>query len=188
MPFALVALLIAVLSLGFSIGSFYWMHWHRGKLQLNEPPWFAAYGSTEKQILSLPFVFFNTGAKTLVVEKLRLVQPEEYQAQAFRFTAMRDRWVTEIGNEPREWSRPFVVSGRQTVFKVFEFRRDSGSTTFTEGTMRFALEAKLMDRTQWQQLILFDVHISAFSMQMINTNYRSYLNSPNAGIHDSPVE
>jgi hypothetical protein len=188
MHFALVALLVAVLSLGFSIGSFYWMHWHRGKLQLNEPPWFAAYGSTEKQILSLPFVFFNTGAKTLVVEKLRLVQPDKREEQAFRFTAMRDRWATDIGKEPREWSRPFAVNGRQTFFKIFEFRRDAGSTEFTQGVMRFALEAKLMDKSNWQQLICFDVNISTFSMQMINTNYRSYLNSPNAGVHNSPVE
>jgi hypothetical protein len=188
MSFSLVAILIAVLSLAFSVGSFYWMHWRRGKLQLNNPPWFAGHGSPEMQILSLPFVLFNTGAKALVVEKLRLVQPDSPEEQAFRFAAMRERWITDIGKEPREWSRPFVVNGGQTFFRVFEFRRDAGSTRFSEGVVRFALEAKLMDRADWQQLIRFDVHISAFSMQMINNIYRPYLNSVNAGPQDAAVD
>lgn len=66
----LVAVLVAVLALVFTIASFWWLHARRGSLEVAPP---RSYAFHEMVRLRLPLTFFNTGAVALIVSDLRLV-------------------------------------------------------------------------------------------------------------------
>ena len=63
------ALVVALLALVFTVGSFWWLHARRGTLEVAQPH---AYAFTSKVRLRLPLAFHNTGATALVVANLRL--------------------------------------------------------------------------------------------------------------------
>jgi len=68
------ALVISGLALLFSVASFYWMNWRRGRILVGPPKSFAAVGSQDaKLIIRLPLVFFNSGAIPIVVQDLQLL-------------------------------------------------------------------------------------------------------------------
>jgi hypothetical protein len=64
------ALAVACLALAFTISSFWWLHARTGSLEAAAP---RSYAFEDKVRLRLPFAFFNTGAKALIVTDLRLV-------------------------------------------------------------------------------------------------------------------
>ncbi len=65
-----VALAVSGLALGFTIASFWWLHARTGSLEAAAP---RSYAFADKVRVRLPFAFFNTGAKALIVTDLRLV-------------------------------------------------------------------------------------------------------------------
>jgi hypothetical protein len=71
---SLVPIAIGVLALLFTIFSFWWMNWRRGKLNVGSFRMFAAgkgvEGSADSKnlvIVSLPLVLWNSGARPLLV-------------------------------------------------------------------------------------------------------------------------
>jgi hypothetical protein len=69
-PMTYVALAVSGLALGFTIASFWWLHARTGSLEAAAP---RSYAFADKVRLRLPFTFFNTGAKALIVTDLRLL-------------------------------------------------------------------------------------------------------------------
>jgi hypothetical protein len=70
---ALVAIVVSLLALAFTIGSFWWLHARRGSLQAARP---RSYAFAKKVRLRLPLALFNTGARALIVEDLRILADE----------------------------------------------------------------------------------------------------------------
>ena len=119
------ALIIAVLALLFTVGSFWWLNARRGKLQVARPP---AYAFARKVRLRLPLTFYITGAKALIVADLRVVidgeakrampwittrstlRPEGSDGFAFGHT----RWdeIGRLKSWRRRKRRPYACMGR----------------------------------------------------------------------------
>jgi len=70
----IAALVISALAMLFTLFSFWWMHWRRGKTIVGPPRSFAATSSGKGELLmvQLPLVFYNNGAASQVVQNLRL--------------------------------------------------------------------------------------------------------------------
>jgi hypothetical protein len=60
-----VALGVSGLALAFTVASFWWLHARTGSLEAAAP---RSYAFADKVRLRLPFAFFNTGAKALIVD------------------------------------------------------------------------------------------------------------------------
>src|SRR6266496_3174530 len=72
-PWASIA--VASLALVFTIGSFWWLNARQGRLKSFEPQSFAACRTPDILRLRFPLVFYNTGAKPIVVQDMRLSFP-----------------------------------------------------------------------------------------------------------------
>jgi hypothetical protein len=128
----MAATILALAALAFSILSF-WMIWvRRGRLLCNIPNevgWIEMSGSVQ---VTLPLVFYNTGARALVVEamELRLLQP----AQRTMVWNLTRPSLAFSANDSRDFGRSFAVGGRESVEKVAQFvELDSGQGPLTAG-------------------------------------------------------
>jgi len=74
---SLAALLISILALALSGFTFWWHNWRPGKLCLGTPHTYAGHTAADKLLLEFPFVFFNKGAKTVIVDNLRVRLAEQ---------------------------------------------------------------------------------------------------------------
>ena len=63
------SLLISFFALFFTIFSFWWMNWRKGKIIVGPPRSFAATSKSEDGLLivQLPLVFYNDGAASQVI-------------------------------------------------------------------------------------------------------------------------
>ena len=85
------ALLVSVAALIFTVASFWWLQARRGKLIMSSIPAFSGYVATDRRLgVRLPIWLYNTGARTRLVDELRLVFPswDDGQAQGQPFMAM----------------------------------------------------------------------------------------------------
>jgi hypothetical protein len=73
------SVLIACMALAFAVGSFWWLNARQGRLQSFEPHSFAVgiQQATLVVLLRFPLVLYNTGAKPIVIQNMRLSFPEE---------------------------------------------------------------------------------------------------------------
>ena len=60
------------MALLFTIGSFWWLNVRQGKLRSFEPQSFAACRTPDTLRLRFPLVLYNTGAKPIIVQDMRL--------------------------------------------------------------------------------------------------------------------
>jgi len=105
------ALIISILALIFTVFSFWWMNWRKGKLILGIPRSFAATCEGEEGVLivQLPLVFYNRGAAAQIVQNLRLkLEHEEKKSSLLCFNNTLSNLAS---NENREWARQFAVEG-----------------------------------------------------------------------------
>lgn len=72
-----LSLLIACLAFAFTIGSFWWLHARQGRLEGFEPHSFAACVTPMLSRFRFPLVLYNTGAKPIVIQNMRLWYPEK---------------------------------------------------------------------------------------------------------------
>lgn len=82
------ALMLSIFALVFTIYSFWWMNWRRGKLIVGIPRSYAAFGSKDERIiLEFPFDFINTGPLPIIIRNLRLLILNEESQAPLTFTA-----------------------------------------------------------------------------------------------------
>lgn len=105
------AIAIALLALGFTIGSFWWLHARAGSLEAARP---RTYAFTSKVRLRLPLAFFNTGAKSLIVNDLRIVLDDEPERPPFEWITTRDKLRPE-SDDGFAYATPFAVAGRSST-------------------------------------------------------------------------
>jgi len=172
------ALLISVLALMFTIFSFWWMNWRKGKLIVGPPRSYAMAAQKEGLLLvRIPLVFYNDGAATQVVQNLRLIlEQNRTKSEALKFSAtVSDLLGGEFKDGTRQWSHQFAIDGRKSQSGYFEFQRRSSKFVPSQGKCKATLEAKLDDNMDWKTLLVFDLNISG-------TNWSSLLpydNDPN---------
>jgi len=163
------ALIISTLALFFTVFSFWWMNWRRGKLQVGTPRSYAAFGSVEgKMVLEFPFVFFNNGPMPIVVQNLRLIFSEEKELHPLIFNAT----VKKLGkDEDRAFATQFPVRGREALLLVCEFQRTPGGKTFEVYDYPMKLQAKLDKSKKWKTICNFNLNVTEKSLPAINQQF-----------------
>lgn len=163
------ALIISILALFFTIFSFWWMNWRKGKLHVGTPRSYAAFGSLEaRMVLEFPFVFFNDGPMPIIVQNLRLVFSDEKQTQPLIFMAT----VKEIGNHQyRAFATQFPVRGREALLLICEFQREPGGMFFEARNYTMELQAKLGNSKQWKRICSFNLKVTEKSLPTINKQF-----------------
>jgi len=163
------ALLISIFALFFTIFSFWWMNWRKGKIIVGPTRSFAATSKSEDDLLiiQLPLVFYNDGAASQVIQNLRLTLVQNGNRSAILYF---NNTVPDLVNtKTREWARQFAVEGRKSYSSVFVFQWKPGNFIFHKGKCQAILEGKLNNDEKWKKMLTFDLQISAKSVNTMNS-------------------
>jgi hypothetical protein len=159
----------------FTIGSFWWLNARQGRLRSFEPQSFAAYVSPDKIRLRLPLVLYNTGAKPIVVQDLRLTFPEESGwTFPLPWCATRSQ-IKPAPDDGHAFPAVFSIAGRTAEQLFIEFGVSFSNITPLARDYQVRIEGKVGHRRKWRQLITFTLrgaHITDPG------NYITYSNSP----------
>lgn len=141
---SVAAIVISALSLTLS-GVLFWATWARpGRLRCNIPTRVAwvrlvdpTTGTQGGVQLAIPLVFYNTGARALVVEDLGLHVQTDQTTMLWSLT--RDSTFFRA-DEPSDSGRAFHVGGRESVERVAQFTtRDGSDPNVDEGVPTLAI-------------------------------------------------
>jgi hypothetical protein len=113
-----------------------------------------AYAFTNLVRLRLPFAFFNTGARALIVEDLRLVVPEPQRSSLQWFTTRRT-----LRPEPEDghaFATPFAVQGRSTREVIVEFGDNQKWEPAPAERHLLRVEARILGEADWVEVVKFE--------------------------------
>lgn len=162
------ALVVSALALLFTILSFWWMNWRKGKLIVGPPRSFAAVaqGGNETLIVQLPLVFYNDGAAALTVQNLRLLlQQDDRTSPTLYFNNTLHNLASDEG---RLWARQFAVEGRSSYSSIFVFQRRPGNFHFAAGRCQAILEGKLDRSDKWRRMLKFHLQTPVQILDSLN--------------------
>ncbi|MFF3274847.1 hypothetical protein ACFYWU_28560 [Streptomyces chrestomyceticus] len=153
------AAIVASCALAFTILSFWWLNARQGRLKAYEPHSFAAAVTSEKTLIRVPLILFNTGPKPIVVQNFRLVIQEGFADPLFLdWKTTRDRLRPERGDDPRLPS-VFVVDGRSAIQLFIEFGTSFPNFIPERREYSVAIEYKLGHRKGWGKLLTFSLRL-----------------------------
>jgi hypothetical protein len=152
-----ISVTISVAALLFSVASFWWLNARTGSIVATRPRAYAFGGSSDALRLRFPFAFFNDGAKTLLVEDLRVVLNGEHGQPLLRWATTRDRLRPEI-NDGFAYPVPFSILGRSTREVVAEFQPDADLDWLpaADAAQRLRLQGQIHPSDEWVDLVAFD--------------------------------
>jgi len=153
----LPSLIVSLSALAFTIFSFYWLNFRRGKLVVARPRTFACLGGSQRARahVYLPLIFSNSGAAHLVVENLRLVFLES-PLMPFSFIATVARLGT---SENRHFATPFSIKGREAVALICEFQREH-QLVFEAKRYDLRLDFRFSGEDDWRTAAEFSLHFN----------------------------
>ena len=168
------AIWISIFALFFTIYSFWWMNWRKGRLIVGIPRSYAAYGSKDGiLIMEFPFDFFNNGPLPIIIRNMKLVMLNEESDIPLTFTAI----VKKLGkDEDRSMSTQIIIPGRETKLIICEFQRRPGELIFENKIYQIELLAKLDKKTNWKRLITFPMTVSEKGLNSINNAFITHDN------------
>jgi hypothetical protein len=108
-------------------------------------------------------VFFNKGAKTVVIDNLRLRLPD---GEPLTFVATVDRLGT--ADAGRAFAGPFFVGPGQAVRMICEFQRNPGGSLLTAGQHSVRLEGRLNGRASWTEIQEFPLGVTEDALAVIS--------------------
>ncbi|SRR6266487_917776 len=172
-PWASIA--VASLALVFTIGSFWWLNARQGRLKSFEPQSFAACRTPDILRLRFPLVFYNTGAKPIVVQDMRLSFPKESRWKSLLpWTTTRSQ-LKPASDDKHAFPAVFSLPGRTAQQMFVEFGGVFPEITPLARDYRVQIEVKVGHRKKWKQFITFTfrgAHITD------PDRYIAYSNSP----------
>jgi hypothetical protein len=162
---------IALFALLWTIGTFWWMNWHKGKIEVSTPRTYAAISHPTENFLliRLPLVFYNTGAATIIVQNLRLtLKQEDIKSPILYFNHI----ASEIDTPTQvTWARQFPVEGRKAVSIICEFlRKPKNNYNFHAGNCTAIIEGKFDNDANWKIVCKFIIPISENNLRTLNSN------------------
>jgi hypothetical protein len=162
------ALTISLCALAFTLFSFWWLNWRKGKIIVGSPRSFAAVSNGENDLLmvQLPLIFYNDGAAVRIVQNLRLTLKQNGVSSEILYF---NNTISDLASDnEKKWASQFVVRKRSYHSSIFVFMRNPGHFTFSQGKCRAIVEAKLYDSKNWQEILDFKLHIPAQSVELMN--------------------
>lgn len=163
------SLIISILALLFTVYSFWWMNWRKGKLRVSYLKHFGVHNSEKKLLIELPLVFFNTGAMPVVVESLRLVLLDKNSNHILlHFNAIRTELMK---NEGRYFATPFSINKGDSKKIVCEFQKNPSEFSFEVGSYKIILEGKLFSKNKWINIRNFMITIPQDKLESLRTKY-----------------
>jgi hypothetical protein len=171
---ALMGFLIACLALVFTIGSFWWLNARQGQLKSFEPHSFAACVTPMLSRFRFPLVLYNTGAKPIIVQNLRLRFPEKGPT-FLPWTTTRSQLMPTPDDGPA-LPAAFSIPGRTAQQIFMEF---GAPIPFPGGVpavdYQAQIDVKVGHHQGWDHLITFTLRTT----QMTDPNfYVAYPNIP----------
>ena len=148
----LAALAVALLALGFTIASLWWLHAREGSLEAATP---RTYAFAKRVRLRLPLAFFNTGAKSLIVNDLRIALDDEPERAPFAWITTRAA-LRPDSDDGSAFATPFAVEGRSAKELIVEFGDEDEWSLPAGSKHRLRLEAEIHPSTEWVELLTFD--------------------------------
>jgi len=163
----LLTAMLAIAGLLWAIGSFYWLHWRKGKLVVSGPRSYMAAVTSDKVIVDLPLVFYNDGAAPIVIHNLNLELSQGGLSILLRFNSTRDK----LGAEKQNWATQIAVEGRKSFATVcsFQTRPNGDSFKFQPGRCQCILWGRLEKSRQWQVLLRFELAVEESAAEKINS-------------------
>ena len=163
------AIIISVCALLFTIYSFWWMNWRKGKLKVSYFKHLGISCNPKKLYIELPLIFFNTGALPVVVESLRLVLIDKNNSQHYlHFNAIRTGFAKEEG---REFATPFSINKGDSIKQYCEFQKNPSEIILETGKYKIRLEGKLYSKKDWNTLRYFEISISPEKLDGLQKHY-----------------
>jgi hypothetical protein len=112
---------VASLALLFTVGSFWWLNARQGRLKSFEPQSFAACVTPDILRLRFPLVLYNSGAKPIIIQNLRLRFPEEPRwNRPLPWTTTRSQ-LKPASDDNHAFPAVFSLSGRTAQQMFVEF-------------------------------------------------------------------
>lgn len=153
-----MTVLIAVVALLFTVASFWWLNARSGRLVGSTPTTFAMFFDNSTARFRIPVIVYNTGAKTTVVESLRLAIVRSDNGPL--------EWVTTgtrlrpIEGEKDDFAAPFAIEGRRAIQIFPDFKETPPSWTPQPGsTLQMAIEAYTLGKRQWRTVVEFPLAV-----------------------------
>lgn len=152
---------VSVLALAFTILSFWYMNWRRGKLRVGNIQHFGAgkalEGNADKKnvvVITLPLILFNTGARPLVVESLRLVSNSIDLLSVLSFERVDDQITMTSQSQQQITSDyffiPVLIKPNEVAKGNFVFEARNSAFDFSKSKYSSNLEAQVSGRRGWR--------------------------------------
>ncbi len=154
------ALLISVAALIFTVASFWWLQARRGKLTMSGIPAFSGYVANDQRLgFKLPILLYNTGARTRLVDELRLAFPSWRGGQA-EWQTFHPTLEPQSGDgDMDDFASPYPIDGRRAAMRFVEFTYSFG-VTLPEPVETFCrVEARLDGSQAWTVVGSFTLYL-----------------------------
>jgi hypothetical protein len=151
---------VACMALLFTVASFWWINARQGRLKCFEPHSFAAALRPGLGLLRLPLALYNTGAKPIIVQDLRLRFPDEQRdilGLPWRSTRTR---VDPRQDDVEGLPAVFSLAGRTAATMFVEFGGPFPGIEFTPEAQRVRIEARLGHKRGWHEVLEFRLLLS----------------------------
>lgn len=144
----IVSMLIAMLALLFTIGSFWWLNSRRGRLHLVGIPRIFAVSTANKRLhLNVPLSLYNSGPTPVWASNLKLRLSAVGLPKELHFVATRPG-VQPKADDVRPMATQMALGGRESRVICCEFiERGSSDSLLTEGPI--AVEAVAIETRTW---------------------------------------
>ena len=175
-----LAPVIAAIALGFTLFSFWWMNWRPGSLQVGDFEHFAVGKTTtdDVNIVTLPVILYNTGARPVVLESLRLVHAANGPLGTLLYEAVdTPLWTMDAIQERDYFFLPTCLKANEVIKQNFVFQHKESPYRYEHILYHLHLEAKVSGRRDWFKVK--DVELDfrdkeRFSLYYLNEGYRAY--------------
>lgn len=168
------ALLVAVMALFFTVGSFWWLHARVGRLRAFEPRTFSAVVSADQTRITLPIMLANTGPVPVVVLAMRLRFADSKREEPMDWDWTRAT-VDPNRGELVDGAALFCVEGRSTYSLCAEFVGDFPGMLPEPRAYGVTLEALTSKADEWLRLVTW--RLKAGNLRHPG-NYIMYTNDP----------